>query len=321
MGVITLSFKFTEFYFEVEHKHINDVGKFAIFCLRMLRDGFSINDISKITNIEQSLIENQLLFLKEQEYLTQEYKILDNATLVLSLYDLVNTVYNKKPVINLDHYIWNKENKELYTFDSSVDDLSLEVKGIELKPIIGSYKISSILEDIKSTNKFYDLLIDLFPNYTTLINENTDGFIFNFTPSDRSFYLNKDIPIEQIIELEYSPDSNIKIAFPFTEYKTSIKDDILYSKDELNWYNENKSTLNYSFCLLSGNMINNEHISELDISKHSIIPKTSPNLETLNKTIQIPLELFLNQKLDINHSECYYLKSMDDFYINSLIKE
>jgi hypothetical protein len=41
---ITLSFKFTDFILHIEHKHLNDIGKFAIFSLRMFRDGHSINE-------------------------------------------------------------------------------------------------------------------------------------------------------------------------------------------------------------------------------------------------------------------------------------
>ena len=46
---IILSFKFSEYILQIEHKHINDIGSFAIFCLRAFRDNYSINQISQIT--------------------------------------------------------------------------------------------------------------------------------------------------------------------------------------------------------------------------------------------------------------------------------
>jgi hypothetical protein len=317
---IQLSFKFSEFYLNVEHKHISDIGKFAIFCLRAFRDCFSINDISSITNVNENVIKKQLIFLQEQKYISEEYEILENAIIVLNIFDFLNNIPNNQIVICLEHYIWNKDNKEFFTFDSSSQDISMEAKGTVIKPIVGSYKISSILEELKPSNRYMNLLIKLFPKYETLINENTDGFAFNISSTNKSFYLNKNIQTNQIIKLKHEVDSTIKIGIPYTEYKTSLKDHVNCDKGEYNWYNENKSMLNCSICCLSGNMINNEMTDKLDDSKLTLLPKATLGETILDEKIQIPVKLILKKKLSINKSESYYLKSLNDENVNSYIK-
>lgn len=317
---IHLSFRFSEFSIDLEHKHIIDIGKFAIFCLRAFRDGFSINNISRITNINESVIEKQLLFLQEQKYLSEDYKILDNAKRVLEIFDFLNVVANDRMKIHLEHYIYNKENKEFFTLGSSSKDISIEAKGTIINPIIGLYKISSILDELKTSKKYLNLLIKLFPKYESLINENLDGFVFNIAPTNNSFYLNKLLELNQITDLQHDNSSTIKIALPFTKYETYLKEDDMFSETENNWYNENKTKLNGSICSLTGNIIKNITNSEIDDPKLTIIPKLDIKNSILDKKIDVPLSLILDEKLRINKHESYQLKSLNDNNINSFIK-
>lgn len=317
---IPLSFKFSEFSLNVEHKYINDVGKFAIFCLRAFQDGFSIDDISNITNVDKDVIKRQLSFLQEQKYISEEYEILENAIPVLNLFDFLNSIPNNQLVFHVEHYIWNKDNKEFFTFNSSIDDVSKIAKNTEVKPILGVYKISSILDELKSSNRFINFLIKLFPSHETLINENADGFVFNVTPTKESFYSNKNIETNQITKLKYEGNSTIKVALPYTKYETSLKDEVNCDKNEYNWYIENKTILNYSICCISGNIISNEKTYKLDDSNPTLLPKVTHGDRILDIKIQVPIKLILNKKLSINKSESYYLKSLNDEDINSFIK-
>ena len=317
---IPLSFKFSEFALHVEHKYVNDIGKFAIFCLCAFQDGFSIDDISNITNVDKDVIKRQLSFLQEQKYISEEYEILDKAIPILNLFDFLNSIPNDQLVFHVEHYIWNKDNKEFFTYNSSIDDVSKIAKNTEVKPILGVYKISSILDELKSSNRFINLLIKLFPTHETLINENADGFVFNISATNKSFYLNKNIQTNQITKLKYENSSTIKMGLPFTKYETYFKEDNDCDKSEKNWYNEYKPMLNFSICCLTGNIINNQTNSEIDDPKLTIIPKLNLGDTILDKKIKIPVKLILNKKLSINKSESYYLKSLNDEDINSFIK-
>src|SRR5690606_16339080 len=128
---IGLSFKFSEFSLNIEHKYVNDIGKFAIFCLRAFYDGFSIHDISNVTNIDKDVIKRQLLFLQEQKFISDEYEILDNAIPVLNLFDFLKSIPKDKIVFHVEHYIWNKDNKELFILDSRLVDVSIAAKKTE----------------------------------------------------------------------------------------------------------------------------------------------------------------------------------------------
>jgi hypothetical protein len=88
---LTLSFKFSEYLLQIEHKHINDIGKFAVF-LRAFRDKYTINQISQITSISSSVIEKQLHFLISKSYIDNNYNLDDNGNEVLCIYDLIEKI-------------------------------------------------------------------------------------------------------------------------------------------------------------------------------------------------------------------------------------
>ncbi len=326
-----ISFKFSEYYLQISHKHIDDIGKFAIFCLRAFRDTYSINQISQITSIDSDTIERQLNFLIEKSYINNNFELCDNGKQLLKIYDLIDKNNNIiKPIISFDHYIRNVEYKKIYSYSLSVNsDTSIanEPTGTVVEPLIYPYKIESLFEKIATeTDQIISYLSSIFPDYEELIQENSDEFNFKLLRTGRTFYYNKKTNIEEFKELLTDKNDTFNFAIPIREYKTSIS-----SIDELNedeksniekWIRNTEQLLNYSVSLFDDSKIDT---SSIDICSNTDkafeLPKIFDGSSYLERDITMPLSIFFHTTLNKSFKDSYYFMSMNNKNFNKLLGE
>ena len=67
-----ISFKFSVFDLEIEHKILKELGEFTIFCMKTISNGMKIKDVSNIIQIKEKTIKKQLAFAISRKYLTDE---------------------------------------------------------------------------------------------------------------------------------------------------------------------------------------------------------------------------------------------------------
>lgn len=313
---IILSFKFTDFILHIEHKHLNDIGKFAIFSLRMFRDGYSINEISQITNIDSIVIEKQLFFLKEKGYVTNDYQLKNEAKNVLALYDLIESNNNIKPIVAFEHYLKNEEHKKLFSSDMLLDRTE-KPTGLKLDPLIHEYKIKSIFTEMDETSKALEYLITIHSQFSETIRNNAEEFIFSLESTHNSYYYNQKISVKNFLDIEESSNSVIKFGLPFCKY------DVSFSKnagETYDWFQKNSKKLNVSYSLLNGNKLDIETVIIIDENTDAFrIPKLHESSDILNDTIQLPLKVFLNENFNRSNTTGFYLKKISDESFNNLL--
>lgn len=315
-NLLTLSFKFTDFILHIEHKHLNDIGKFAIFSLRMFRDGHSINEISQITNIDSIVIEKQLFFLIEKGYITSDYQLNNEATNVLALYDLVEMNNSVKPIVAFEHYIKNEEHKKIFSSDMLLNKTE-KPAGLGLDPIIHDYKIKSIFTEMNETSKALEYLITIHTQFLDTIRNNAEEFIFTLEPTHNSYYYNQKILVKNFLNIEECSNSLIKFGIPFCKHEINFSND---GSETYDWFQINSKTLNFSYSLLNGNKIDIETVTIIDDNTDALrIPKLQESSEILNNSIQLPLKVFLSENFKRSRTTGFYLKKISDESFNKLL--
>ncbi len=89
-GKVELIFEFARYILHVDHEYIVDVGEFSSFCLRAFYNGYSIDDITKITLLHVDLIDEQLKFLRERGYLTEKNILTDKGRLLVKIFEFIH---------------------------------------------------------------------------------------------------------------------------------------------------------------------------------------------------------------------------------------
>ena len=327
---LTLSFKFSEYLLQLEHKHINDIGKFAVFCLRAFRDSYSINQISQITNISSSIIEKQLKFLVEKSYIDGSYNLDTNGKDILHIYDFIEKNNTEENKIYFEHYIKNSKNKKIYTNCSITDSaiISNEATGIQRPALINQYKIESIFDEIVETDKdkLLSYLSSIFHEDSDLIQKNIEEFIFKLIPTNKKIFYNKTVNTAKIKNLLSNNDGAIFFSIPVKEYKSSILSIDGLNEYEIenakNWFKDNQKYLNFSISLFDNSEVDtNVMIEKRERQKTFLLPKLFDTSNYLSKNITIPLSFFYNVSLDKSCKEVSFLQMMSEENFNKLLEE
>ena len=92
-----ISFQFSIFNLEIEHKIIKELGEFTIFCMNAIHDNLTIEEISDIIKIKNKNIEKQLSFATSRGYLdnnfiSSTYLAIFSTTILLKVYQCLNKV-------------------------------------------------------------------------------------------------------------------------------------------------------------------------------------------------------------------------------------
>lgn len=331
---LTLSLKFSEFILKIEHKHINDIGSFAIFCLRAFRDNYSINTISKVTNINSNIIENQLKFLIEKSYIDNNYNLDTNGKDILEIYDFIEKTNSEKNLIYFDHYIKSSKHKKIHTIYSiikSIDEkanFSNEPTGLLLPTLINTYKTKSIFDEIVETDKdkLASYLSSISIENSDLIQKNINEFIFKITSTNRQFFLNNAIEIINIKNLLSNDNGTISFAIPVKEYKSSISSINNLDKNETEnaekWFMDNKNCLNFAISLFDNTEVDTNTMIEVkEHHKVFLLPKIFDTTNYLSKNITMPLSFFYNVSLNKSCKEAFFLQKMTEENFNKLIED
>ena len=331
---IILSFKFSEYILQIEHKHINDIGSFAIFCLRAFRDNYSNNQISQITNINSDVIERQLKFLMEKSYIDNNYNLDINGKDILQAYDFIEKNNSAEKLIYFDHYIRNSKNKKINTEHSIIQNRDKkasflnESTGVQLLGLINTYKIKSIFDEIVETDKakLASYLSSIFFEDTDLIKKNIDEFIFKIIPTNKQTFFNNTIDIANIKSLLSNNDGTILFAIPVKEYKSSISSinsvDENETENSKKWFMDNKNYLNFAISLFDNGEVDTDIMIETrEHHKVCLLPKLFDASNYSAKNITIPLSFFYNVSLDKSCKETLFLQKMTEENFNKLIED
>jgi hypothetical protein len=327
---LTLSFKFSEYLIQLEHKHIKDIGTFAVFCLRAFRDSYSINQISQITNINSDIIEKQLKFLVEKSYIDDSYNLDTNGKDILHIYDFIEKNNTEKNLIYFEHYIKNPKNKKI-NMDFSITDggdkntvISNEATGIQLPALINQFKMKSIFDEIVETekDKLLSYLSSIFHEDYDLIQKNMEEFIFKLIPTNKEIFYNKTINIGKIKNLLSNSDGTIFFSIPVKEYKSSILSVDGLNEYEKNWFRDNQKDLNFSISLFDGSKVNTDVMFESkEYLKPCSLPKLFDDSNYLAKNIIMPLSFFYNISVNKSCKVSYFLQKITEEDFNKLLEE
>jgi hypothetical protein len=311
---LVISFKFSVFDLEIEHKILKELGEFTIFCMKAINSNIKIKDISNIIQIKESVIEKQLSFAISRKYLTNDFVLTDKGTETVKLFEFLNMFNQKKIKIALEHYIEN-DSKLLYSVSNKkFDNNSI---GYLIKDNLFDYKIQNKFDEIieKDRSKIKDFILDVdgFSNYTITIEKYLNDFIFKINKNEKQKFYNYEINEDSFIsELNNTRDKNnsyISIDIPILEVEKIITSDILGSEyidrikaefDKYKYFN-----LINGQPIKLGNQKKNSNIKiEPLISNKSIIES---NLN--NQYFQINNLLYVDMKTEIK--EFYQTKFFD----------
>lgn len=235
---LTLSLKFTIFEIEIFHKHLNDIGKFAVFCLKAIREGATLEDIADIIQIDKEIIKKQLSFIISRKYLNDDCQLLEQGKQILAIYDFMEQNNQNKPLIALEHYIENPNDKNIFLFktreslSSIFEEYSDSPLGIELNQPIWDYKVENKFYEIieNSNEKAVTILKEMYPEKCELIEGIKDELEFEIKLHDdvknekrlKSFYLNRILEIEEFYEILTDEQSENKLLLPCLNFNSSF---------------------------------------------------------------------------------------------------
>lgn len=171
-----LSFSFAVFSVHISHPSIEQLGSFAIFCMRCFHSGLSVEDISQLTCLKTSVIEEQLLFAQERGYISNDGALTEKGRRVIEVLDLLETRLGK-----LFFAV------DLYSDEISIDDIypmsvleSLPGKDINhLPPAIKPLRILKRMMQLKSDSHMRELLKKILPQHEKNLLETIDTSILD----------------------------------------------------------------------------------------------------------------------------------------------
>ena len=225
-----ISFKFSVFDLEIEHKILKELGEFTIFCMKAINHDMNIEDISDIIQIKRNIIEKQLAFAMSRKYLTDDFILTEKGIETVELFEFINIFNQRKIKIALEHYIEN-DSKLLY----SADNKKFEDKntGYLIKDNLFDYKIQYKFDEIieNDRSKIKDFILNDFENYKTIIEKYLDDFIFKIEKNEKQkFYnyeINEDNFIRKLNNTQNTANSYISIDIPILEINKIITSEIL----------------------------------------------------------------------------------------------
>lgn len=222
-----ISFKFSVFDLEIEHKILKELGEFTIFCMKAINANIKIKDISNIIQIKESIVEKQLSFAMSRKYLTNDFVLTDKGIETVDLFEFINIFNQEKIKIALEHYIEN-DSKLLYSADNK--NLEDDFTGYLVRDNVYDYKLQNSFDEIieKDINKIKDFILNNFKNHETIIEKYLDDFIFKITKDEEEKFYNYKISEDDLIStLQNTNSSSISINIPILEVNKIITSEIL----------------------------------------------------------------------------------------------
>lgn len=268
-----ISFKFSVFELEIEHKILKELGEFTIFCMKAISDDMKIKDISNIIQIKKKIIKKQLIFAISRKYLTDNFILTEKGIETVELFEFINIFNQQKIKIALEHYIEN-DLKLLYSANNKkFEDNS---NGYLVKDNLFDYKIQYKFNEIieKDINKIKNFMLVDFENYKIIIEKYLNEFIFKINKNEKQKFYNYEVSENQFIsELKNSGDLTnafISVNIPILEINKIITSKILEREDIDNIQTEfNKYKY---FNLINGELIKVESQNYINNSNIKIIP-------------------------------------------------
>lgn len=307
-----ISFKFSIFDLEIEHKIIKELGEFTIFCMNAIHDNLTIEEISDIIKIKSKNIEKQLSFAISRGYLDSNFILTPKGITVVKLFEFVNEFNELKIKIALEHYI-ESVSKQIYLLNNGkFNDNQI---GFLLEDNIFDYKLQNkfneIIEDDNNKKKIF--LSNNLSIYEDIIKIYLSEFAFKIKKNEKYLYYNYEIEDNEFInslnDIKDKNNASVLIDIPILEINKKIESSIIDDKN----INVVQNKLNqYKYF----NLINGESIIVKKIKKDSNLTlepiveyKNILNKRTEIESLTIDELLFIDIKTDIK--EFYETKSFD----------
>ena len=225
-----LSFKFSVFDLQIEHKILKEIGEFTLFCMKAISNDMKIRDISNIIQIKEEIIQNQLSFAVSRKYITSDFILTEKGTETVNLFEFINIFNREKLKISLEHYIEN-DSKQLY----SPNNIKFEnySTGYLIKDNFFDYKVQNMFDEMIEINrtKIKDFILKDFQDYKIIIEKHLSDFIFKINKTEKQKFYNYETNDKDFInKLESSKNkinTCIPIDIPMLEVNKDIKSEFL----------------------------------------------------------------------------------------------
>jgi|GEM_PF-2291721 len=303
-------FEFSCFQLFIDHAQIIDIGEFSTFCLKAFASGATIDELAKVTLLNQDLIVEQLEFLKDRGYLTEDNKLTSKGEHIVKILEFKEN-YGKSVEFYVDNYIEDVNQKPI--FPPEIIYVYKSEEGKVVQPKLRKTKLSRIINEFPSV-KFVEFLKAYLKDYKDIIEKEKDKWSFHAVEKERC-YVKIELSLDELcraISFEYKPGLAIGVPVLISEpslYVSSNVDSAIKTHLELLTKNEN-SIKKEIYNLLDGSKIDTdvqvvEHTSQFALC---LKPKTSPKSFSLEKMIF--LTFFILYAAFLNHK---VIKDMDVF--------
>lgn len=307
-----ISFKFSIFDLEIEHKIIKELGEFTIFCMNAIHDNLTIEEISDIIKIKSKNIEKQLSFAISRGYLDNNFILTRKGLTLVKLFEFVNVFNELKIKIALEHYV-QSASKHIYLLNN--EKFNDNQIGFLFEDNIFDYKLQNkfneIIEDDNNKKKIF--LSNNLSIYEDIIKIYLSEFVFKIKKNEKYLYYNYEIEdnkfINSLNDVKDKNNASVLIDIPILEINKKIESSII---DDKNISVVQNKLNQYKYF----NLINGESIIVKKIKKDSNLTlepiveyKNILNKRTEIESLTIDELLFIDIKTDIK--EFYETKSFD----------
>ena len=227
---MTISFKFSVFELEIDHKVLQELGKFTIFCMKAISSNLTIENISNVIQINENIIKKQLSFAISRGYMTDDFILTNKGVETVKLFEFVNVFNHNKIQIALEHYIENDYKKIYSVNNAELEDIST---GYKVKDNFYDYKVSNKFDEILENDKKFikEILIENFEKYKDIIEKYLDDFMFKISKLEKEKFYNYTIDdidfIDSLINHKDKEFEYISIKIPIIEINKTIQSDIV----------------------------------------------------------------------------------------------
>jgi len=311
---LIISFKFSVFDLEIEHKILKELGEFTIFCMKTISNGMKIKDISNIIQIKEKTIKKQLAFAISRKYLTDDFILTEKGIETVELFEFINTFNQEKIKIALEHYI---ENNSKLLYSANNKKFEDNNTGYLIKDNLFDYKMQYKFDEIieNDRSKIKDFILNDFENYKTIIEKYLDDFIFKIEKNEKQRFYNYEIDednfISELNNKQSTTNSCISVDIPILEVNKIITSEIL-DTENINKIKAKFDKYKY-FNLINGEPIQLETKSKSTNSNLEIKPLVTKKSIIKNnldcKEIRLNDFLYVDMKTEIK--EFYKTKFFD----------
>jgi len=311
---LIISFKFSVFDLEIEHKILKELGEFTIFCMKTISNDMKIKDISNIIQIKKKIIKKQLAFAISRKYLTDDFILTEKGIETVELFEFINIFNQQKIKIALEHYI---ENNSKLLYSANNKKFEDNNTGYLIKDNLFDYKIQYKFDEIieKDRSKIKDFILNDFENYKTILEKYLNDFIFKIEKNEEQrFYnyeINEDDFISELNNTQNTTNSYISIDIPILEVNKIITSEI-FDTEHINKIKAEFDKYKY-FNLINGELLQLETKSKSNNSNLEMKPLINKKSILKNNLAckEIWLHDFLYVDMKTETKEFYKTKFFD----------